>query len=107
MMRIYVHRPEHRDALRPFLGEIQEPILAWLATRLQELEECSITDLTPHSVMAVVAVSEPHFLSRLRTVVQPSVHIDDSDGVLSHIHGIMGKGIPVTHEPDTDQPSPF
>ena len=107
MMRIYVHHPEHRDVLRPFLSEIQEPILAWLVTRLKELEECSITDLTPHSIMAVVAVSEPHFLSRLRTVVQPSVNIDDSEGVISHIADIMGKGIPVSHEPDSDQSSPF
>ena len=57
--------------------------------------------------MAVVAVSEPHFLSRLRTVVQPSVNIDDSEGVISHIADIMGKGIPVSHEPDSDQSSPF
>ena len=107
MMRIYVHRPEHRDTLRQYLDEVQEPILAWLVMRLKELEECSITDLTPHSVMAVVAVSEPHFLSRLRTVVQPSVHIDDSEGVIAHIAGIMGKGTPVSHEPNPDQPSPF
>ena len=34
--------------------------------RLQELEaQCSITDLTPHSVMAVVAAAEPHFLQQL------------------------------------------
>ena len=107
MMRIYVHRPEHRDALRPFLSRVQEPILAWLVTRLNELEQCSITDLTPHSVMAVVAVSEPHFLSRLRTVVQPSVNIDDSEGVISHIADIMGGDTPVSHEPNPHQSSPF
>ena len=107
MMRIYVHRPEHRDTLRKYLDEIQEPILAWLVTRLKELEECSITDLTPHSVMAVVAVSEPHFLSRLRTVVQPSVNIDDSEGVISHIADIMGGGTPASHEPNPDQSSAF
>ena len=108
MMRIYVHRPEHRDALRPWLARVQEPILAWLVERLEELEKYSTTDLTPHSVMAVVAAAEPHFLGQLRTVVQPNVTIDDDQGVIDHIADIMGQDIvPESHESDSDQPFAF
>ena len=57
--------------------------------------------------MAVVAVAEPHFLQQLRTVVQPNVTIDDDQGVIDHITAIIDRGIPVSHESDSDQSSPF
>ena len=107
MLRIFVHRPEHRDILRPYLADVINPAMRWLCDRLEELEQHCATDLTPHSVMAVVIAAEPHFMQQLRTIVQPNVTIDDSDGVLKHIADIMGKGIPVSHEPDPDQSSPF
>mgnify|MGYP001229061929 CR=1 FL=1 len=103
MLRIFVHRPEHRDRLRPLLGNVSDPPLQWLRDRLVELEDHCAVDLTPHSVMAVVAASEPHFMQQLRTIVQPNVTIDDSKGVLKHITDIMGEGIPESDEPNTDQ----
>jgi hypothetical protein len=106
MARLYVHRPGLRDHLRPSMENIQTPGVLWLWKRIQELEGCCTIDLTPHSVMAVVCAAEPHFLQQLRTVVQPSVMIDDSEGVLAHITGIMGKEISYPDEPDTNQPSP-
>lgn len=89
MLRIFVHRPEHREALRPLLAAVSHPPLRWLCDRLEELEQHCATDLTPHSVMAVVAASEPHFLTQLRTVVQPNVTIDDAEGVLAHIQQVV------------------
>jgi DNA primase len=106
MARLYVHKPGLRDYLRPSMQNIQTPGVLWLWKRIQELEGCCTIDLTPHSVMAVVCAAEPHFLQQLRTVVQPSVMIDDSEGVLAHITGIMGKEISYPDEPDTNQPSP-
>lgn len=106
MLRIFVHRPQHRDALRPWLSKVTHPPLRWLCDRLAELEEHCASDLTPYSVMAVVAVAEPHFMQQLRTVVQPNVTIDDTQGVIDHIADIMCKDVlPVPYEPDTDQPS--
>lgn len=108
MLRIFVHRPEHRDQLRPFLSKVTHPPLVWLCERLQELETHCASDLTPHSVMAVVAVAEPHFMEQLRTVVQPSVTIDDSVGVLRHCADILSKDVlPVPHESDPYQPPAF
>lgn len=89
LLRIYVHRPERRGALQPLLGLVQNPALIWLSNRLEELEQCSAVDLTPHTAMAVVAVAEPHYMSQLRTLVRPNVIIDDSPGVLDHLRAIL------------------
>ena len=105
MLRIYIHRPEHREFLAPFLANITHPALRWLSNRLQELEQHCASDLTPHSIMAVVVASEPHFLQQLRTLIRPNVTIDDSSGVLTHIADIMGEATPfATHEHDPNQP---
>ena len=110
MLRIFVHKPHHRDQLRPLLANVTHPPLRWLCERLEELEQHCATDLTPHSVMAVVLVAEPHFMQQLRTIVQPNVQIDDTDGVLSHIVKVMSADImngncSTPHEPNSDQPS--
>ena len=105
MLRIYIHRPEHREFLAPFLANITHPALRWLSNRLQELEQHCASDLTPHSIMAVVVASEPHFLQQLRTLIRPNVTVDDSSGVLTHIADIMGEATPfATHEHDPNQP---
>ena len=89
MLRIFVHKPNLRSELRPLLANVTHPPLYWLCERLQELEEHSAMDLTPYSVMAVVAVSEPHFMQQLRTVVKPSVAVDDDPGVINHIQRLL------------------
>ena len=106
MLRIYVHCPQHRDQLSPQLEQVCHPPLKWLVERIRELEEYCTVDLTPHSVMAVVAVAEHHFLSQLRTIVQPNVNIDDSLGVLEHISDKMKEPVqPDPYELDADLPS--
>jgi DNA primase len=89
MIRIFVHRPEKRDLLRPWLDRVGNPALRWLCERLRELEDHSTVDLTPHSLMAVVAVAEPHYIQQVRTLIRPNVIIDDSQGVIDHISDIM------------------
>jgi len=106
MLRIFVHRPEHRKQLAPLLGRVSHPPLRWLVQRLQELHQHCATDLTPHSIMAVVAAAEPFFLQQLRTIIQPNVHIDDTPGVLRHCADTLSKDIvPELHESDSNQPS--
>ena len=105
MIRIFVHRPEQRDNLRPWLDQVQNPALRWLCERLKELEQYSTVDLTPHSLMAVVAVAEPHYMQQVRTLIRPNVIIDDSQGVIDHIADIMClETTPELDEPDSDQP---
>jgi len=89
MIRIFVHRPEKRDLLRPWMDRVENPALRWLCERLRELEDHSTVDLTPHSLMAVVAVAEPHYIQQVRALIRPNVIIDDSQGVIDHISDIM------------------
>ena len=109
LLRIYVHRADRRAELAPLVEQIANPALRWLWERLKELEECSVIDLTPHSAMAVVAVSEPHFMQQLRTVIRPNVNIDDSEGVLRHLRGTLGRtfSTETTNELNSDQSSAF
>ena len=106
MARLYIHRPALRGILGPLMQKVQTPGIKWLWNIINELEENCATDLTPHSIMCVVCVSEPHFMQQLRTVIQPSVHIDDSEAVVANIAGIMSKDVPFPDESDPDQPSP-
>ena len=103
MVRIWVHCPEHRDRLNPMMNNLSHPPLKWLWNRLQELQEHCVADLTPHSVMAIVAVSEPHFMTQLRTIVRPNVIIDDRPGVFEHLSDILnGDTLVSTYDkPDT------
>ena len=104
LLRLYVHRPHHRERLKPLLADLYHPPYQWLRDRILELEQHCTADLTPHSVMAVVLVAENHFLHQLRKIVQPSVNIDETEGVLRHVTAIMSKDVPQTpYEPDTDQ----
>lgn len=105
MVRIFVHVPEARKELAPLMAQVSNPALRWLWERLRELNSCSTIDLTPHSVMAVVAVAEPHYMMQLRNLIRPNVIIDDSPGVLAHLSDIMSGDLPEsTNEFDTDQP---
>ena len=89
MLRLYIHKPELREALSPLLAKVQHPPFLWLRERLEELEQFSASDLTPYSIAAVVALAEPHLVQKLRNVVKPNVRIDDSEGVIRHIHKIL------------------
>ena len=114
MLRLYVHCPEFRGQLRPWLDRVEGPAARWLVKRLMELEEVCTIDLTPHSIMALVAVAEPHYLNQLRTLVRPNVIVDTSDGVIEHIREIMAVDLPPcdTLEEETmleplDEPNPY
>jgi DNA primase len=89
MVRIYVHCPHQREALRPMMSAVTNPAVKWLCQRFEELEEFCVSDLTPHSIMAIVATAEPHYMNQLRTLVRPNVIIDDRPGVISHLADIL------------------
>lgn len=89
LVRIYVHCPEKRESLRPMFDNVTSPAVKWLCERLRELEANCTTDLTPHSVMAIVAIAEPHYMNQLRTLVRPNVIIDARPGVIQHLTDIL------------------
>lgn len=103
MVRMYIHCPEMREKLSPWMGRVQNPPVRWLCNRLEELEQYSAVDLTPHSVMAVVAVAEPHFMQQLRSLIRPNVYVETSDAVVDHICDIMCEDLPLdTNESDSN-----
>ena len=104
LLRLYVHRPHHRPMMRPLLERVTNPALRWLIDRLAELEQYSVCDLTPHSIMAVVSVAEPHYMQQLRTLISANVIIDDDPGVFKHLTSIMEREVPsLPDEFDPDQ----
>lgn len=108
LLRLYVHAPELREALRGLLERVGNPALRWLSKRLLELEELSAVDLTPHTAMAIVVVAEPHYMQQLRALVRPNVIIDKSPEVLRHLAAILHDEVTVPteiHESNPDQPS--
>ena len=83
MLRIFVHRPEHigiscatcwSDVVNPALGG---SVIAW-----KSLEQHYV-DLTPHSVMAVVAVQSRTSCSSCAPWCSQTLSIDDSEGFSS------------------------
>jgi len=93
LLRLYVHRPELRGRLAPLMEKLDNVALRWLWARLQELEEHCLVDLTPHSVAAVVAAAEPHYMQQVRTLVQPNVIIDDCEEVLQHLDWALNEPV--------------
>jgi hypothetical protein len=101
-IRIFIHKPLKRDEIRPLMSELSSPPLKWLWKRLEELEEHSCTDLTPHSVMALAVVAEPHYVNQLRALVRPTVIIDDKEAVIGHLSAIMANNtLPTADSDDT------
>lgn len=93
LLRLYIHRPLLRFMLTPLMDSLINPDMIWLWNRIKELEEESIVDCTPYSIMAILAVAEPMYLQKLRPLARPTIKIDDSDEVLLHIENIMIKVI--------------
>jgi len=101
-IRIFIHKPLKRDEIRPLMSKLSSPPLKWLWKRLEELEEHSCTDLTPHSVMALAVVAEPHYVNQLRALVRPTVIIDDKEAVIGHLSAIMANNtLPTADSDDT------
>jgi DNA primase len=107
LLRLFVHRPELRANLLPLMELVQHPALRWLTARLKELQEYCPRDLTPHSVMAVVVVAEPHYMEQLRTLIQPNVIVNEDQEVIDHLAVILEDEVlfSANDEPDPNQPS--
>jgi len=88
LIRLYIHAPELREYCKPLMKKIDTPSLRWLYTRINEAEEFGM-NISPLSIMAILSVSEPHYINQLRSIVMPTIKIDKSPGVLRHIEDIM------------------
>lgn len=89
LLRLYIHSPGMRNLLRPLTKRLVVPDMIWLWNRIEELEQNSSVDCTPSSVMAVLAVSEPRYMQKLRPIARPTIAIDESPMVLAHIEDVV------------------
>lgn len=91
LLRMYIHCKDQREYLRPLMDLLVIPDLIWLWKRIGELEEYSLADFIPFSVMAILSVAEPRYMQKLRSIARPSIKIIDSPGIISHIEEVMSR----------------
>lgn len=89
LLRLYIHKADMRDYLKPLMCYLSNPDMIWLWERIEELEANSSVDCTPFSIMALLAVAEPRYLQKLRTLARPTIQVDDNPMVLAHIEDTL------------------
>jgi DNA primase len=91
LLRCYLHFPETRTRLKGLTGSIKSPAHSWLWQRIQELESfCPGWDCK--TMMAVLAVAEPHYLRTLRSLVMPTIKLGSQVGILDHMEAVLASG---------------
>ncbi len=96
LLRLYIHFPDLRSHCESMMDKLQSPAHRWLWQRLIELERCQGGSFDAHSVMAVLAVCEPHYTRQLRSLAVPTIRVKTNTGILNHIENIMNTTL-VTH----------
>lgn len=89
LLRLYIHFPELRERCHDMMHRLQSPAHRWLWQRLIELQECQGDSFCPFSVMAILAVCEPHYTRQLRPLAVPTIQLKNNPGILNHIESIM------------------
>lgn len=89
LLRLYIHFPEVRGECYGLMDKIEFPAHRWLWQRLIELEQYQIDKLSPHSVMALLSVAEPHYARQLRPLAMPTIHLKKDPGILKHIETVV------------------
>jgi DNA primase len=97
LLRLYIHFSDLRDHCRSMMSKLQSPAHRWLWQRLLELEKHQTEPFGPHSVMAVLAVCEPHYTRQLRSLAVPTIRLKTNDGILNHIESVMDTSL-VTYD---------
>ncbi|MFZ9315682.1 MAG: DNA primase [Candidatus Nanopelagicaceae bacterium] len=98
LLRVYIHRPDYRLVLKPLMFNLIDPDMIWLWNRVNELEQNSSIDCTPHSIMAILAAAEQRYLQKLRPIARPTIKINFDENILMHIEDIMMKPLDPENE---------
>lgn len=85
LLRMYIHVPELRNECRVLMDKLQTPSHRWLWQRISEIEKHDSRPLEAETVMAILAVCEPHYTRQLRPVAVPTIKVLNNPGILSHI----------------------
>lgn len=93
LLRLYIHFPDLREKCGSLMENLQSPAHRWLWRRLLELEDYQGDSFSPQSVMAILAVCEPHYTRQLRALAVPTIKLKNNPGILNHIEGIMNANL--------------
>lgn len=89
LLRLYIHFPELRDHCRGMMEDLQSPAHRWLWQRLIELQNYQPDSVSSHSIMAILAVCEPHYTRQLRSIAVPTIKLKNNPGILNHIETVL------------------
>lgn len=93
LVRLYIHRPDLRWLLEPLMDKLYTPSLIWLWNRIKEVIEICDPQNFIASLMSVIAVAEPYYMQQVRTIVLPTIIMDDNELSVAHIEDIMTKDL--------------
>lgn len=93
LLRLYIHFPELREKCVSMMENLQSPAHRWLWRRLMELEEHYGDSFPPQTVMAILAVCEPHYTRQLRSLAVPTIKVKNNPGILNHIDCVMNTNL--------------
>lgn len=89
LVRLYIHRDEYRWLVAPMMQYLTTPSLAWLWNRIVDVETINNSGNLADCLMAILSVSDSTYMQQLRSVVRPSVLLDDNELSVMHIEDIM------------------
>lgn len=89
MLRLYIHNAEFRWILEPLMQQLYFPQMKWLWRRIEEIQSHTDDDFCHHSLMAILCIAEPVYMQTLRSIVCPSISVDDSELSIAHIETVM------------------
>ena len=89
LIRLYIHAPLLRPYCAPLMAKLITPEIKWLWERVLELEQYCDKDFTPHEIMAILAISDPNYVEKLRPLASPTIKLVDTPEVLAHIEDVM------------------
>ena len=89
MLRLYIHNIDFRWVLAPLMKELYFPQMKWLWRRIEEIQNHTSDDFSHHALMAILCSAEPIYMQTLRSIVCPSITVDDSELSIAHIETVM------------------
>jgi DNA primase len=89
LLRLYIHFPDLRERCIEMMEDLQSPAHRWLWQRLVELQNFQKDPVSPSSVMAILAVCEPHYTRQLRPLAVPTIKLKNNAGILSHTESVL------------------
>lgn len=91
LVRLYIHNAGLRPLLQPLMEYLHFPLMKWLWKRTSEAEEFSPNTPLAEVLAAMLIAAEPHYLQQLRPIIVPTIKVDSSPMVISHIEDVMLK----------------